>query len=808
MPNTYFDHNQNLQIHGDITFVSTGGEVPQDNHSTFLSSNVISQFVPNKLQGFFQVRQRVQATNSQSRTFERGFKLLCDNTAPSARYGSGQSFAGPQCHPGTRIAVQDYIFRWLDDEHGQIAMWMNGPVGIGKSAIAQTVAHLAAERGQLSSAFFFFRSDNTRNTMTYLVPTLAYEMTQQLPHTLDPVCQTIGANPLIFSSPLERQIRDTLLRPLCPPSESFPRRRMLIIIDGLDECLDTNTQQVIIRSFISTLLSAATEMIPHKILIVSRPESHIASAFSTASIFPDVKHLALDSWDTQDDIGVFLRAKLDEIQRTHPLRHYLPEIWPDYDSFRSLRKKSVGSFAYASLSIRYLASHNDNPERALQELLVLRPNRTAAAFADLDTLYRHILLNLEPELRFTVQKVLCLYVYSSEGRLESLAACLSEEKSVVETALIRVSSLIQIYNSGGRQQIKLHHSSFGEFLRDKVRSGNLYVFSPKVASAVATALSKLWLHPTYNMVHSTWFQHIGLSMRGPIATWVNVDMDVHILETLVATKIPASFLEPSSYYLSTTAMLYPDTRAIIAHFSISLQDRILDSQDSDSTHKPLLNQAFGVVCAWLRSHFNLFFQDAPTVKVILDLIILGDHEDRNAIGNTEYPALYTFRRLIKYDTGFHCVCRVFPEIDNLELYSGILERYLAMTPDTRRAVRETDPDFTLTEFYLRALGPNRATIPNFCHRLEQIVLGGITALKLTSSSYMTSESCIFRFLYGEECYVDSDNQLAIGDHKLSDILNSHSAEDEMTRGIHRLNYVAYETDRLTKNRTFHTYQQK
>lgn len=57
-----------------------------------------------------------------------GFKILCDNTAPSALYEYGHSFTGPRCHPGTRIAVQDYIFKWLDDPEGQIAMWMNGPL--------------------------------------------------------------------------------------------------------------------------------------------------------------------------------------------------------------------------------------------------------------------------------------------------------------------------------------------------------------------------------------------------------------------------------------------------------------------------------------------------------------------------------------------------------------------------------------------------------------------------------------------------------------------------------------------------------
>lgn len=165
----------------------------------------------------------------------KGFKILCENAAPSARYGFGHSFKGPQCHPGTRIALQDYIFRWLDDLNGEIAMWVNGPVGIGKSAIAQAVAHRAKSQGRLSSAFVFFRSNHTRNHAKRLVPTLAYEMIQQMPGTHDSVCRAIAANPLVFSSPLDSQIVEILVQPLhCSDSEDhLLQGARLIIIDGL-----------------------------------------------------------------------------------------------------------------------------------------------------------------------------------------------------------------------------------------------------------------------------------------------------------------------------------------------------------------------------------------------------------------------------------------------------------------------------------------------------------------------------------------------------------------------------------------------
>ncbi|KAJ7845298.1 hypothetical protein B0H13DRAFT_1476554, partial [Mycena leptocephala] len=47
----------------------------------------------------------------------------------------------PQCHPHTRTAVQGTIQAWADeDSAAPSVMWLYGPAGAGKSAIAQTMA--------------------------------------------------------------------------------------------------------------------------------------------------------------------------------------------------------------------------------------------------------------------------------------------------------------------------------------------------------------------------------------------------------------------------------------------------------------------------------------------------------------------------------------------------------------------------------------------------------------------------------------------------------------------------------------------
>lgn len=67
----------------------------------------------------------------------------------------------------------------------------------------------------------------------------------------------------------------------------------------------------------------------------------------------------------------------------------------------------------------------------------------------------------------------------------------------------------------------------------------------------------------------------------------------------------------------------------------------------------------------------------------------------------------------------------------------------------------------LYRLVLNRCGP----IPSFCQKLEEIISMGKRALHAGPSSYMTPRDYIFRFLFGDECYIDSEYELAVGDRK-------------------------------------------
>ena len=82
-------------------------------------------------------------------------ELLQRHIAPGAFHNSDERYDPPKCHPRTRRAVLEKIMGWVKDPNKvALILWLYGPAGAGKSAIAQTIAELLEEAGLLAAAFF------------------------------------------------------------------------------------------------------------------------------------------------------------------------------------------------------------------------------------------------------------------------------------------------------------------------------------------------------------------------------------------------------------------------------------------------------------------------------------------------------------------------------------------------------------------------------------------------------------------------------------------------------------------------------
>jgi hypothetical protein len=304
--------------------------------------------------------QQLACFNYYVRSDSAAFRLLMQEAAPNALHNSGERRDAAKCHPNTRIAIRERITEWIQSLDtrtlNKLIMWLHGPAGAGKSAIAQTIAELLYEEGILLAAFFFSRFDSTRNHSRSLIPTIAYQAALSFPAMRANIINAIDHDPHLFKKSLSTQMSSLLLEPLRPLVSSGyfndPKCRRAVIIDGLDECESRNEQLEILATIADALQN---HHIPLLFVIASRPEHELKSAFGTGHLKDLLIHLPLvDDLQSNADIELFLRDRFDAIKRSHPFKEQIPSTWPEDEVVMCLVRKSSGQFIYASTVIKFV----------------------------------------------------------------------------------------------------------------------------------------------------------------------------------------------------------------------------------------------------------------------------------------------------------------------------------------------------------------------------------------------------------------------------------------------------------------------
>ena len=364
----------------------------------------------------------------------------------------------------------------MDDQRA-IILWMYGPAGAGKSAIAHDIAHRCDLQELLLASFFFSRSDPTRSNSKSLIATIAYQIAINIPRTREKIVATIERDPLILTRSLEAQVSALIIEPLSEPLKAgyfnAPTSRHLIIIDGLDEC-DNPDVQCSILQVISLLFH-----LPLRILVASRPERHLTHAFTTGSLPEFHTTLALDeTYKPDDDIRLFLTDKFRQVKNTHPMRRYLDHSWPSVEVLERLVQKSSGQFIYASTVAKYVSSIRHQPADRLNIILGIRPPRHAheMPFGELDALYTHIFAAVE-DIE-TVLLILGLYLLRGWYIYPRMDIGVLEHfflmsRGEIDLLFGDLSSLVVISNV--EPYIHLLHASLRDFLRDSARSKRFYI---------------------------------------------------------------------------------------------------------------------------------------------------------------------------------------------------------------------------------------------------------------------------------------------------------------------------------------------
>ena len=412
-------------------------------------------------------------------------KLLQKHIALGAFHNSDERCDPPKCHPRTRKAVLKKIMDWAKDENKvALILWLYGPAGAGKSAIAQTIAELLEEAGLLAAAFFFSRNAVGRDDKTPLVATLIYQLVKSIPEIRSHVLGALEQDPALFSCSIQAQIQALIIKPLnavandetlSPILLSRPR---LIILDGLDECSTTSAQTHILNA-----LSTAVKhlYIPLCFLIASRPEKDIREAFNDQNGLGSLSFsIALDdTYEPGRDIEVFLQSTFDEIKQKHPSSAHLPTSWPSSEDIRRLVNKSSGQFIFASTVAKYVNSHRHWPPDRLKIIFSQSKPGRETPFAELDSLY-HFILSSAADIKKVKDVLLVLILHPFRSEALKMPAFIEKflfyRPGEVDLILSDLHSIISVPPlNDGVTELRLLHASLSDFLLDRSRSKDLFL---------------------------------------------------------------------------------------------------------------------------------------------------------------------------------------------------------------------------------------------------------------------------------------------------------------------------------------------
>ncbi|KAF7369296.1 hypothetical protein MVEN_00257400 [Mycena venus] len=377
------------------------------------------------------------------------------------------------------------LFEWASASNlGSSVLWLHGPAGAGKSAIAQSLCQKLETHGRLGASFFFKRGHPSRGHAKKLFPTLAYQIAFALPELAPVISQAVVQNLSVLDRSLATQLQTLIIQPC---RQTIPGRIFTIVIDGLDECEDPQVQQEVLRSIDHAIHEGS---FPLRLLIASRPEPHIREIFLGA-----LKrfHCLLNINQSFEDVRKYLRDEFNRIRREHSGTMAVIRLpWPSSKIINNLVEKSSGYFIYASTVIKFIDDKDFRPTERLAVIIGMAEPTFGAPFTALDQLYTQILseIPIRPQL-LKILAVIGAQLTLSAGHIEQL---LELEPGDTRLVLRGLHSVINIPDKeddgywdgadGGleeflflEQDIFPHHATFCDFLQDRTRAGIFYVDS-------------------------------------------------------------------------------------------------------------------------------------------------------------------------------------------------------------------------------------------------------------------------------------------------------------------------------------------
>ncbi|KIK33197.1 hypothetical protein CY34DRAFT_66416, partial [Suillus luteus UH-Slu-Lm8-n1] len=408
-----------------------------------------------------------------------GEKLDLDGMVYAQRAGLNTA---KQCLPGTRTGILSEIIEWINSTGDSVprVMWLSGPAGTGKSAIAHTIANWFKETGGPGSCFCFDRQEEADRRHEKIFSTIARDLADRDPGMKRALADAVKGDTSLKNTPdIIQQWRKLLVEPLNKLSASSSGS-VFIVIEALDESGGVETRSNLLRILAGRLqenkLSKITELPSNfRILVTSRPIPDIEKGFEGAD---HILRLSMDSIPAEvaeGDIRAFVRKELKELSEFQD------------NHVATLAANADGLFEWARLACGYikLPYFGSSSMKCFNEVVKRDPKRRKNLLYDM---YRLILRDLMPKDDDTHYKEAVAAFRSVMGQilatneplpLDSLKAMrrhFPEDHDHYEVdAVINHMGPLLSGTTDSSIPIRPLHATFQEFLRDESSSGDFFV---------------------------------------------------------------------------------------------------------------------------------------------------------------------------------------------------------------------------------------------------------------------------------------------------------------------------------------------
>jgi environmental stress-induced protein Ves len=415
-----------------------------------------------------------------ARPSEGAWEKLSQIAVKGAEYDSRERLPYPKCLEGTRVDLLNHIYGLLDNPDKSRLIWLHGTAGVGKSAVAFTIAErmrglkVAEEttrEKRLAGTFFFSRRHTKRCTAGYLFATIAYQLASNFPSIRDDVNRAIHDNPAILDpdKSLQDQMEALFLQPLRSLRLRLHDRPPLVfVVDALDECTSEDEIACLIPLLGRALHEPYLPVI--HILLTSRSEVHIHEVMHEEAVRTLVCEIpvqtsgqgsapiSLDGADVDNDIFIFMKhsfTKLGCRNRNFPQ--------PTKDELERLASRAGRRFIVASTMMNFINDGYNDPHDRLQLMLELTSELLPGT--EMYKFYDRILSTCaNPKRAYLYLSVVA--TLTDPLPISQISELLGPgEGKDVESALVQLRSVMDIPTDNSLP-VNIYHSSIRDYASD------------------------------------------------------------------------------------------------------------------------------------------------------------------------------------------------------------------------------------------------------------------------------------------------------------------------------------------------------